>query len=100
MGAARTPPYAPGDRVRAEYPSQWGNLTGTAPVLTCAPTGTPNRWSVTARLGSEDRGEAVTVDYVVNSVHGSRWLRPDPGPDDLAGTDAQRSPRGWQGGDS
>lgn len=80
---ARTAPYAPGDTVRGEYPSPWGTLSGTGPVLECTPAADPNRWTVTVRLGSEERGEAVTMTYTVNSVGrsvtGSRYLAPAPG---------------------
>jgi hypothetical protein len=72
-------PYTPGDMVRGDYPTDWGTLSGVAPVLTCVPAAAPNRWTVTVRLGDEARGEAVTVTYTVNSagnsVTGSRYLR-------------------------
>jgi hypothetical protein len=62
-----TTPYQAGDSITAEYPSQWGTLSGKGTVLTCEPSGQANRWTVTARIGSEERGEAVTVTYTVNS---------------------------------
>ena len=63
----RKPPYSVGDRIRAEYPSPWGTRSGIGTVLDCTPATTPNRWTVTARIGDETRGEAVTCTYTVNN---------------------------------
>ena len=60
-------PYQPGDNIKAEYPSPWGTLSGTGKVVACEAAGQPNRWTVTARIGSEERSEAVTATYTVNS---------------------------------
>jgi hypothetical protein len=88
-------PYQPGDTIHGEYRSKWGPLAGTGTVQTVTPAGA-NRWTVTARVGREDLGEAETVAYTVNSRGrslGAHSIRPVteakepptiPTPDELA----------------